>query len=254
MEIQDKKHYLTVVISDIHIGSKWSHTREATEFLMNISCDKLILNGDIFDGWHLIRSRKKWNKLYNEFIKIILEMLPNTQIIYVRGNHDDFLDYVVPFSIDNFSIVTSYIHESCGKRYFVFHGDLFDNVTSNFRWISKAGDKLYSMLLQISRLYNDVCRRNEEYFSLSKVVKRKVKQWVNKASSFDKNIIKVARKNNCQGVICGHIHHAEIKDIENILYINSGDWIESLTAAVEDSNGSWSIIKIPRDERHHNRK
>lgn len=248
------EHYATIVISDIHIGSKWSHTKEAMEFLQNNTCDRLILNGDIFDGWHLIRSRKKWRKIYNDFISVIVKMIHTTQVIYVRGNHDDFLDYVAPFTVENFSIVNNYIFESHGIKYYVFHGDIFDNVTTHFRWMSKLGDKLYSMLLQISRIYNDLRRHNEEYFSLSKAIKGKVKQWVNSASSFDKNIVKVARRNGCQAVICGHIHQAEIKQIEEILYINSGDWIESLTAAVEDTDGNWKIIKQHREERRGHRK
>lgn len=248
-EIREKTHYATIVISDVHMGSQWSHTKEALEFLEHSSCDKLILNGDIFDGWHLIRSRKKWRKIYNDFISVILKMMNTTQVVYVRGNHDDFLDFVAPFTVDNLSIVTSHIHVSHGKRYYVFHGDLFDTVTTNFRWMSKIGDKLYSMMLQISRLYNDFVRKNKEFYSLSKAVKGRVKKWVNSMSSFDKNIVKIARKNDCQGVIAGHIHHPEIKMLEDILYINSGDWIESLSAAVEDAEGNWSIITVPREEK-----
>lgn len=237
--------FKTIVISDIHIGSKWSHLKEATEFLTTNSSELLILNGDIIDGWHLMRNRKRWKKRYNNFMTLMLDIQKRgTQIIYLRGNHDDFLDNVVPFKYDNFSIVKNFIYESCGKRYYVFHGDLFDDVTSKIRWMSKTGDKLYSFLLQINRYYNDYRRRHgKEYFSISKVMKDKVKNFVSSFSKFDNKIEGIARKNDCDGVIAGHIHQAEIRDINGIKYLNSGDWIESLTALTEDYDGRWSIFK-----------
>lgn len=237
--------YKAVVLSDIHIGSRWSHVKEATEFLKNISCEKLIMNGDIIDGWHLVRNRKKWKQSYNDFMTLMLDIQKRgTQIIYVRGNHDDFLDNVVPFQYENFSIVKDYIYESFGKRYYVFHGDIFDNVTSNIRWVSKLGDKAYSFLLQINRYYNDYRRRHgKEYFSISKIMKDNVKKFVSKHSKFDYNIEKVAKKHNCDGVIVGHIHQAERRYINDVLYLNSGDWIESLSALVETESGGWKIYK-----------
>ncbi|MFI3231568.1 MAG: UDP-2,3-diacylglucosamine diphosphatase, partial [bacterium] len=177
----------TIVLSDIHIGSRWSHLVEVTSFLKANTSELLILNGDIIDGWHLMRNRKRWKKSYNDFMTLMLDIQKaGTRIIYVRGNHDDFLDNVVPFCYDNFSIVKSYIYESVGKRYYVFHGDLFDDVTSKIRWMSKVGDKLYSFLLQINRYYNDYRRRHgKEYFSISKVMKDKVKRTVSSFSQFD---------------------------------------------------------------------
>lgn len=235
--------YKTIVLSDIHIGSKWAHIKEVTAFLKSTRCELLILNGDIIDGWHLVRSRKRWKQSYNDFLSLMLEIQKTgTRIIYLRGNHDDFLDNVVPFKYENCSIVKNYIYESFGKRYYVFHGDLFDDVTSKIRWMSKAGDKAYSLLLQVNRYYNDYRNRHgKEYFSISKVVKDKVKKFVSKHSQFDSKIEGIARKNQCDGVIAGHIHHAEIRDINGIIYLNSGDWIESLTALTEDLDGTWSI-------------
>ncbi len=239
------KKYKTIVLSDIHIGSKFSHTVEAMNFLKENSCEKLILNGDIIDGWHLVRNRKRWKHMYNSFITLMLDIQRDTEIIYIRGNHDDFLDNVAPFTYGNFSILRNYIHESMGRKFFVFHGDMFDNVTSNIRWMSKFGDKLYSLLLQINRHYNDYRRRHgKEYFSISKLMKDKVKRYVSRMSSFDKNIVEIARKHNCNGVICGHIHQPEKKYIHDILYINSGDWIESLSAVTEDFDGNWNVSHI----------
>lgn len=237
------RKFKTIVLSDIHIGSKWSHLKEATDFLRSSSCELLILNGDIIDGWHLVRNRKRWKQSYNDFMTLMLDIQKSgTKIIYIRGNHDDFLDNAVPFTYENFSIVKSYIYESFGKRFFVFHGDLFDDVTSKIRWMSKTGDKLYSFLLQINRYYNDYRRRHgKEYFSISKVMKDKVKNFVSSFSKFDSKIEGIARKNGCTGVIAGHIHQAEIRNINGIMYLNSGDWIESLTALTEDEQGTWEI-------------
>lgn len=241
----DKKRYKTVVVSDIHLGSKWSHVKEVIEFLNSVECDLLILNGDIIDGWHLGRNRKKWKYAYNSFMTLILDIKKRgTKIIYIRGNHDDFLDNVIPFCYDDFEVLENYIYESFGKKYYVFHGDLFDNVTSNIRWMSKVGDRLYSLLLQVNRYYNDHRRRiGKKYFSISKAMKDRVKRFVSKHSKFDDNIEAIAHKHNCQGVIVGHIHQAEIRQINGINYLNSGDWIESLTALCEDDDGNWTIYK-----------
>lgn len=242
--------YKTIVLSDIHIGSRWSHTAEAMEFLRNNKCDVLILNGDIIDGWHLIRDRKKWKKLYNEFIKLLMDISSDSEIIYIRGNHDDFLDYVVPFKYNAFSVLKDYTFESHGKKFYVFHGDLFDTVTTKIRWMSKLGDKLYSMLLQVNRIYNDYRQREgKDYFSISKPMKDWVKRYVSSISNFDRNILKVAKKHKCDAVICGHIHQAEIRYIKEVMYLNSGDWIESLTALTEDFDGNWNIVKSSRNKK-----
>lgn len=248
--------YKSIVISDIHIGSRWSHVEEATEFLRTHSCEILFLNGDIFDGWHLVRNRKQWRQSYNDFLTLILDIQHRgTKIVYLRGNHDDFLDNVIPFVYDNLCIVKSYIYESFGKRYYIFHGDLFDNVTSKIRWMSKVGDKLYSLLLQINRYYNDYRRRHgKEYFSISKVMKDKVKRFVSSFSKFDKRIEMLAHNNNSDGVIAGHIHQAEIRDINGILYLNSGDWVESLTALTEDYDGNWAIYQDKDKDKKHSQQ
>ncbi|MEG1649683.1 MAG: UDP-2,3-diacylglucosamine diphosphatase [Rikenellaceae bacterium] len=244
------KKYKTIVLSDIHIGSRWSHTEEAMEFLRTNSCETLILNGDIIDGWHLMRDRNNWKQLYNDFLKLLIDIYASSEIIYLRGNHDDFLDNVVPFQYGSFSILRDYTFESHGKRFYVFHGDLFDTVTTKVRWMSKLGDKLYSMVLQINRIYNDYRQREgKDYFSISKPMKDWVKRNVSSISNFDRNILRVAKRHNCNAVICGHIHQAEIRSIKDVLYLNSGDWIESLTALTEDFDGNWTIVKTPRHKK-----
>lgn len=252
MEEKSIIEYKTVVLSDIHMGSKWSHTVEVTKFLSTVKAEKIILAGDIIDGWHLLRSRKRWNKLYNDFFATLLDKLldSNVEIIYIKGNHDDFLDEAVPFTYRRFKICRDYILESLGRRYYIFHGDSFDNVTSKARWLSKLGDKLYGVMLQINRYYNDYRRRHGmEYYSISKYMKHAVKQYVSKHSGFDSKIEAIARRNGCDAVICGHIHEPEIRDINGIQYLNSGDWIESLTALVQDLSGEWKIINFTKDKK-----
>ena len=239
-----KNHYRTIVISDLHLGIRHSRVREVVRFLRHHSCDKLILNGDIIDGWQL-RKSGKWKKRHTAFFKLIMKYLSGTdmQVVYLRGNHDDFLDEVIPLKLGNFSIVRTHIHESFGKRYFVVHGDIFDSVTTKLKWIAKLGDTGYTFLLWLNGHYNTYRRRmGKPYYSLSQTVKAKVKTAVSFISDFEKTLSEVARAEGCDGVICGHIHKAADKRIEGVHYLNSGDWVESLTAIVETTDGRWSLI------------
>ena len=137
----NQKFYPTIVISDVHLGTEHSKTRELAEFLRTVNCNTLIMNGDIIDGWN-IQKGGKWKKEHTDLIKIIMKMMENhnTKVIYVRGNHDDFIDQIAPFTFNNVEIVKEYIHQKKGKRYLVIHGDVFDNVTSKMVWLAKLGD------------------------------------------------------------------------------------------------------------------
>ncbi len=246
------KRYKTVVVSDVHLGSKWSSAKEATKFLRENSCERLILNGDIIDGWAIMRgSKEKWTREHTSFIKAILDISLDTEVIYVKGNHDDFLDRLVPISMANISLVNDYILECGEKRYFVLHGDIFDNVTTSAKWLSKLGDVGYSSLLLINRITNFV--RNKlgmRYVSFASQIKQRVKSSVSKISNFEQNLADLTRSKRCDGVLCGHIHRPEIKLIDGVEYLNSGDWIDSLTALVEDFEGNWSLIKVePKEKR-----
>ncbi len=244
--------YRTIVMSDVHLGSKWSAARQATRFLKENGCERLILCGDIIDGWAIMRgSKEKWKPKHTAFIKAVLDISIDSEVIYVRGNHDDFLDRMVPIEFGNISIVADYILHSGSKSYFVLHGDLFDNVTTSARWLSKLGDVGYSMLLMSNRFYNFI--RNKSglpYVSFASKIKQKVKSSVSQLSNFEQNLADLARAKKCQGVICGHIHRPEIKLIDGIEYLNSGDWIESLSALVEDFDGNWSLVKIEQKEEN----
>ena len=239
-----KKTFKTIVISDVHLGTQTSKVKELVRFLKQCRCEKLILNGDIIDGWRL-KKMGKWKKKHTRFLKVIIKMLEkfNTEVIYIRGNHDDFLDSIIPLKMGNLSIQIDYIYESNGKSYFVTHGDIFDKITSNMAWLAKLGDIGYTFLLWLNKKYNN--RRSKKglpYYSLSQVIKHKVKSAVSYISSFEEELIKIAERKGCDGVICGHIHNPDIRRSNGITYMNSGDWVETMSALVEHTDGTWEII------------
>jgi len=243
------KHVLrvrTVILSDVHLGTTDCKVREVNHFLRHTRCEKLILNGDIIDGWQLTRSGQ-WTKAHTRFIRIVLKKLEkrDTEIIYLRGNHDDILSSFLPLDFENLRIVEDYIHEGPRGRYLVLHGDVFDTVTKNFVWIAHLGDWGYRVLLKLNRLYN-LWRawRGKEYWSLSKAIKARVKEAVNHVSNFEDHIVALARARGCVGAMCGHIHTAADKMIGDIHYLNSGDWVESLTAIVEHLDGRYELINF----------
>ena len=240
-----QKHYRTIVLSDVHLGSKWSKTKEASRFLKKNSCETLILCGDIIDGWAILRGKKmKWKRSHTNFMKVLLDLSHNTRIIYVRGNHDDFLDRIIPINFLNISIVRDWVYTSGGKRYYVLHGDVFDRVTSSMSWLAKIGDVGYSMLLWLNKTYNRRrIRKGLPYYSIASNIKQKVKASVSYISNFERHVVDIARKKECDGVICGHIHKPEVTHIEGVAYLNAGDWIESLSALTEDFDGKWEIYR-----------
>jgi UDP-2,3-diacylglucosamine pyrophosphatase LpxH len=238
------QHHKTIVISDVHLGASESKAKELVRFLKRNTCDKLIMNGDIIDGWQLKKSGI-WKKKHTRFFRVVLKMIEkhNTEVVYVRGNHDDFLDNVLPFAIGNLTIVNEHIHESNGRKFWVIHGDIFDSITTNMRWLAQLGDTGYTLLLWINKIYNNWrVKRGKPYYSLSKEIKAKVKGAVSYISSYEKELVAMARKKQFYGVICGHIHQAALQDYDGVLYLNSGDWVETLSALVEDYNGNWKIM------------
>lgn len=240
-----KTYYRTIVLSDLHLGIRASKAKEVVHFLKNHKCTTLILNGDIIDGWQL-RKSGKWKKQHTNFFKHIISLISKCkcdEIIYLRGNHDDFLDEMLPFSIGNFKIKRHHVHYGVEKKYFVTHGDIFDNITTKLKWIAKLGDVGYTFLLWLNRHYNNYReKKGLPYYSLSQVVKAKVKSAVSFIDDYENELVKVAKARKCQGIICGHIHQPAIKMINGIEYLNSGDWVESLSALVEDEQGNWKII------------
>ena len=246
-----RKHYRTVVLSDIHLGTAYSKVEEVCRFLQSVNCDKLILNGDIIDGWNLRKNgTRKWQPAHTRFFKILMKLMEKcgTEIIYVRGNHDDFLDALTPLRLGTIQIVRDYVLESGNKRYYVTHGDIFDRVTSQMKWMAYLGDYGYSFLLWLNSLYNRYrAWRGKPYFSLSQKIKHKVKSAVSYISDFEKTLSDFALARNYDGVICGHIHHPADIHYDSVHYLNSGDWVETLSALTEDEDGKWNILYYSED-------
>lgn len=241
--MQNRNHYKTIVLSDVHMGSHNSNTRELIEFLRANTADMLILNGDIIDGWK-IRNGEKWKKKYTRFFRVVLKMMEkyNTEVVYIRGNHDDFLDAIIPFVYGDLWIVKEHIHYSKGKKYLVVHGDSFDPVANKFRWLLKLGLAGFPLTIWIYKAYNRLQeRKNRPRFTLSQVKTQIPDKTETYISGFENNLVKLARKKECHGVICGHVHQPSIKQHGDIVYMNSGDWVGSMSALVEDYNGKWSI-------------
>jgi UDP-2,3-diacylglucosamine pyrophosphatase LpxH len=246
----DKQHLRvrTVILSDIHLGTADCKIEEVNHFLRHVRCEKLILNGDIIDGWQLKRTGQ-WTKAHTRFIRIVLKKLEkrDTEVIYLRGNHDDVLSAFLPLAFENLSIVEDYVHESPSGRYLVLHGDVFDTVTKNFVFLAHLGDWGYRALLKINRFYNAYrAWRGKEYWSLSKAIKARVKEAVNHVSNFEEHITQIAKQRDCIGVMCGHIHTPAVKMFGDIHYLNSGDWVESLTAIVEHYDGRYELVEFSK--------
>lgn len=235
-----------MVLSDIHLGSEFSKVAEVSDFLSRIDCEKLIFNGDTIDGWQLQKDDNAfWGAEHSRFFRIIMKMVEKhgTEVYFLRGNHDDFLDKIIPMAMGKLSILKDMILESGGLRYFVTHGDVFDSITSNMKWMAKLGDVMYNLLLKINVMYNRLQSwRGKPYYSFSQAIKNKVKKAVSNASDFDKMLTDMARTKGCQGVICGHIHRPEDRMIDGIRYLNSGDWVETMSALAEDWSGGWKIL------------
>ena len=236
--------YRTIFISDIHLGSAGAQARSLLDFLKHTNCEKLYLVGDIIDGWRLKR-KWYWPQLHNDVIqKLLRKARHGTEIIYVPGNHDEAARQFLDLSFGGVQIKESDIHVMAnGQKFWVVHGDLFDHIIQHARWLAYLGDFAYTRLLVINRWLNALRRRlNLPYWSFSQYLKHKVKSAVSFISAFEKVMTRETLRKGCDGVICGHIHKAELKQIEGILYANSGDWVESATALVEHHNGRLEIL------------
>ena len=226
-----------------------SKVEQVNKFLQHTKCRTLILNGDIIDAWSLKPPQRNLEQaLQTVLIRLILKKIEKkkTKVIYLRGNHDDVLRKFMPIHFDGFRIVEDYTLLANGRKYLVLHGDVFDRITSKYAMIAHLGDIGYQLLLGINRLYNRYRSwKGKRYYSLSKLVKRKVKKAVNFIGKFESSLVGLAKHHGCDGVICGHIHTAEDKMLDDIHYLNSGDWVESLTAIVEHVDGRLRLIDYP---------
>jgi UDP-2,3-diacylglucosamine pyrophosphatase LpxH len=237
-------HFRTIVLSDVHLGAPDCQVDKVNDFLKHTHAAKLILNGDIIDGWSLGR-KGGWTQRHTRFVRLVLKKIEkkDVEVIYLRGNHDDILDRFLPLAFGRLRIVDKHIHEGLNGRYLVVHGDVFDAVTQHSRLLAIVGDIGYQSLLRLNRFYNRYrAWRGKEYFSLSKAIKAKTKKIVNYISRFETNVESFTLREGCVGFICGHIHTPADKSIGSVHYLNSGDWVESNTALVEHLDGRWEVL------------
>jgi UDP-2,3-diacylglucosamine pyrophosphatase LpxH len=239
-----KLKFRTVILSDIHLGSGGCQIDAVNDFIRHIRCEKLILNGDIIDTWALKRNGV-WTKQHSRFVRQVLKKIEkdNTRVIYLRGNHDDVLDRFLPMSFAGIHIVRQHVHRTSKGDYLVLHGDVFDAITTHMTWLAKLGDIGYTLLLEVNKWYNKWRTwRGKEYYSLSAEIKARVKGAVSFISSFEDALVNIAKDKGYYGVICGHIHTPANKMLGEVHYLNSGDWVESLTALVEFPDGRIEVL------------
>jgi len=236
----------TVFLSDLHLGTPDSKADQVVEFLMHLNCQKLVLNGDIIDGWALRRGNK-WTSRHSRVVRKIIKMTERdkTEVVYLRGNHDEILERFLPMAFGRISLTKEHIHETAdGKRYLIVHGDGFDSVSTHHKWLALMGAVGYDFLLKVNRLYNSYrAWRGREYYSIAKRVKAKVKSAVSFVDRYEDLLQDLARLRKCDGIICGHIHTPENKQVGDIHYLNSGDWVESLSAIIEHHDGRMELVR-----------
>lgn len=233
--------YQTVIISDLHLGSKASRRDDILTFLDKINTETLILNGDIVDGWALQRG-SKWTKQDTKIIRKLLKISElGVDVIWIRGNHDEFLKEFIPFDLGNIKIVEDYIHESNNLRYYIFHGDVLDIFITKIKWLAYIGSIGYDIALWINRWYNRWRNwKGLPYYSISKDIKNGIKKATNFINDFEETAIHLAKTKGCNVAVCGHIHQPSLQKS----YMNSGDWCENCTALVEVKHGNWKIINF----------
>lgn len=236
--------YRSIWISDTHLGTEGSKSHMLLEFLNATDSKYLFLVGDIIDGWRL-KKKMYWPQEHNDIIqKILNKAKKGTEVTLVPGNHDEILKDFCDFSFGNIAIKRIGYHQLAnGKKVLITHGDEFDAVIINAKWLAKIGSSLYEILLKFNELFN-FCRRKLglSYWSLAQYLKKKSKHATNFLSNFEFAVADRASRENAEIVVCGHIHRPQIKKINDILYCNDGDWIESCTALVEDNYGNLTLI------------
>lgn len=238
--------YKSIFISDIHLGTKFSKTKELLNFLKHTESENLILVGDIVDGW-AIKRKFIWPQTHSDVIqKILKKARKGTKVSFITGNHDEFIRPFVPLILgDSLNICNELDYVALnGKKYYITHGDFFDSITMTKKWLAILGDYGYDLLLHLNSVLNFLRKKIgiQKYWSLSKYVKDSVKSSVSFINDFESVLSKHAKNKGYDGIICGHIHKAEIRNIDSVEYLNCGDWVESCTAIVETYEGKFKII------------
>jgi UDP-2,3-diacylglucosamine pyrophosphatase LpxH len=236
--------FRAIFISDVHLGTPGSQARRLLEFLRCTESRDLFLVGDIVDGWQLKR-RWYWHQSHNDVIqKVLRKARKGTRVTYIAGNHDEALRHFLGVAFGGIDICDEAVHVTAGgKRLLVTHGDLFDAVVQGAKWIAHLGDALYILSLKVNRWFNHArAKLGLPYWSLAQFLKHRVKNAVAYITKFEEALAQEARRRGFDGVVCGHIHKAEIREIGGILYCNDGDWVESMTALVETETGELAIV------------
>jgi UDP-2,3-diacylglucosamine pyrophosphatase LpxH len=243
--VQPARRVRTLFLSDIHLGTKGCQADKLLDFLRHYEADTIYLVGDIVDGWAL-KASWYWPQAHNDVVqKLLRQGRKGTRIVYIPGNHDEFLRDYYGSHFGGIEVVEDAMHVTAdGKRYLVIHGDLFDVVIRHARWLALLGDKAYDAAIWLNTRFNTVRRAlGLTYWSLSQWAKLKVKNAVNFIGDFEDTLAAEAHRRGADGVICGHIHHAVIRSQPNLSYVNCGDWIESCTAVIERFDGGLEIIR-----------
>jgi UDP-2,3-diacylglucosamine pyrophosphatase LpxH len=236
--------YRTVWISDVHLGTPGCQAGALLDFLRRVDCQTLFLVGDIVDGWQL-RRNWYWPQAHNDVVqKLLRKARKGTRVIFIPGNHDEFARRYLGHTFGGIEVAAEWLHVTAdGQRLWITHGDLFDGVIQCAKWLAHVGDHLYEFTLRLNARFNSLrARMGLPYWSLSRYLKQKVKRAVSYVGDFEAALAKEARKRGADGVVCGHIHHAELREIDGIVYANDGDWVESLTALAEHADGRLEIV------------
>ncbi|KAB0266944.1 UDP-2,3-diacylglucosamine diphosphatase [Microvirga brassicacearum] len=235
----------TLFLSDLHLGTKGCQADQVLAFLKRYDADTIYLVGDIVDGWRL-KSGWYWPQAHNDVVqKLLRKVRKGTRLVYIPGNHDEFLRDFLGNSLGGVELADFALHEAAdGKTYLVIHGDQFDLVVRHARWLALLGDGAYTAALFINTYLNVVRRKlGLTYWSLSSWAKLRVKNAVNYIGRFEELLAAEAKRHDADGVICGHIHHAAMRDLDGIAYVNTGDWVESCTAVVEHYDGAFELVR-----------
>jgi len=237
--------YQAVIVSDLHLGTADSKAEEFIEFIESHPTDLLILNGDIVDGWALNRGTK-WKKQHTKVISKLLQLSNKTRIIWIRGNHDEFIQEFIGTHLGAIEIREDYKLDidNTMESYYIFHGDVIDVFITKYKWLSKIGAVGYDFALWLNRVYNTYRKwRKLPYISISQKIKESVKVATNYVNDFEITALSMATKKGCNGVICGHIHQPADRIIGGKRYLNSGDWVENMSAICVDNIGTIYLYK-----------
>ena len=245
------KSYRSVFISDIHLGTSMSQADKLLEFLKTFECEKIYLVGDIVDCWAMA-GNKYWPQEHNDVVqKLLRRARKGTEVCYIPGNHDELMRDYCDAEFGNIWLLKETHHITVDNRVLlVTHGDQFDVVISHAKWLAKIGSWAYDVSIILNIILNKLRSYfGMEYWSLSSYLKQTVKESVSFIGNYETTLSDYVKSKNMHGIICGHIHHANIRDIDGITYMNCGDWVESCTALVEHHNGTFEIIDWKTNEK-----